>query len=97
MDVARFKYPPFWIPLTDLWQSMIINDKKTQSPRGYFIISDWKKDINNTNTSIGAEASIIINNQQCPPIIRAWNDSHQLHRPHCCLGETESEVKNNVA
>jgi glutathione gamma-glutamylcysteinyltransferase len=41
MDVARFKYPPFWVPLEVLWASMAVDDEKTQTPRGYFILSTW--------------------------------------------------------
>ena len=41
MDVARFKYPPFWVPLEHLWKSMAVDDAKTNSPRGYFILSTW--------------------------------------------------------
>ena len=41
MDVARFKYPPFWVPLDVLWASMAVDDEKTKSPRGYFILSTW--------------------------------------------------------
>lgn len=41
MDVARFKYPPFWVPLEHLWASMAVEDKTTKNPRGYFILSTW--------------------------------------------------------
>ena len=41
MDVARFKYPPFWVPLEMLWASMAVDDETTKSPRGYFILSTW--------------------------------------------------------
>ena len=41
MDVARFKYPPFWVPLETLWESMVVKDKSTEQPRGYFILSTW--------------------------------------------------------
>ena len=39
MDVARFKYPPFWVPLNTLWDSMCTVDGATGSPRGYFVVS----------------------------------------------------------
>jgi len=39
MDVARFKYPPFWVPLEKLWTSMSMWDKQTGQSRGYFILS----------------------------------------------------------
>lgn len=39
MDVARFKYPPYWVPLPLLWEAMCEADPLTQQPRGYFLIS----------------------------------------------------------
>ena len=39
LDVARFKYPPYWVPLRSLWESMAVLDAKTEKPRGYFIVS----------------------------------------------------------
>lgn len=39
MDVARFKYPPFWVPLTDLWKAMTVWDTDSNTSRGYFVVS----------------------------------------------------------
>lgn len=39
MDVARFKYPPHWVPLTLLFQSMNEIDTETKRSRGYAILS----------------------------------------------------------
>lgn len=39
MDVARFKYPPHWVPLTLLFQSMNEVDNETKRSRGYAILS----------------------------------------------------------
>lgn len=39
MDVARFKYPPFWVSLNMLWHSMQVTDGHTGLSRGYFRIS----------------------------------------------------------
>jgi glutathione gamma-glutamylcysteinyltransferase len=39
MDVARFKYPPFWVPLADLWKSMVVQDDESGDSRGYFVVS----------------------------------------------------------
>ncbi len=41
MDVARFKYPPYWVPLTQLWEAMAEPDLVSGEPRGYFVISGW--------------------------------------------------------
>ncbi|MED6185046.1 Glutathione gamma-glutamylcysteinyltransferase 1 [Stylosanthes scabra] len=39
LDVARFKYPPHWVPTTLLWDAMNTIDKSTGHRRGYMIIS----------------------------------------------------------
>lgn len=41
LDVARFKYPPYWVPLQQLWEAMAEQDRQTQQPRGYFVVSGW--------------------------------------------------------
>lgn len=38
MDVARFKYPPWWVPVHDLWKAMGVRDPQTQESRGYFVM-----------------------------------------------------------
>eukprot|EP00850_Spirogloea_muscicola_P014612 SM000106S13960 [mRNA] locus=s106:191633:194479:+ [translate_table: standard] len=39
LDVARFKYPPHWIPVSMLWEAMSTIDGKTGLTRGYMVIS----------------------------------------------------------
>ena len=39
MDTARFKYPPFWVKLECLWESMQLIDKASGEPRGYFAVT----------------------------------------------------------
>lgn len=39
LDVARFKYPPYWVPIHRLWDAMKDIDLQTGLPRGYFIVS----------------------------------------------------------
>ncbi|XP_043707591.1 glutathione gamma-glutamylcysteinyltransferase 1-like isoform X2 [Telopea speciosissima] len=39
LDVARFKYPPHWVPLTLLWEAMDIVDEATGQRRGFMLIS----------------------------------------------------------
>lgn len=34
LDVARFKYPPHWVPLPLLWEAMNTTDEKTGQQRG---------------------------------------------------------------
>nr|ARV78463.1 phytochelatin synthase 1 [Triadica sebifera] len=39
LDVARFKYPPHWVPLTLLWEAMDNTDETTRQRRGFMLIS----------------------------------------------------------
>jgi hypothetical protein len=39
LDVARFKYPPHWVPLPLLYQSMQATDSATGRCRGYVVMS----------------------------------------------------------
>lgn len=38
LDVARFKYPPHWIPLPLLWEAMDTIDEATGHHRGYALV-----------------------------------------------------------
>ncbi|XP_057252218.1 glutathione gamma-glutamylcysteinyltransferase 1 isoform X3 [Beta vulgaris subsp. vulgaris] len=39
LDVARFKYPPHWVPLSLLWEAMDTVVEATDEHRGYMLIS----------------------------------------------------------
>ena len=39
LDVARFKYPSFWVSVPRLWAAMLPHDKLTERPRGYCLLS----------------------------------------------------------
>ena len=39
LDVARFKYPPHWVPVQDLWNAMCVPDTATQQARGYLSLA----------------------------------------------------------
>ena len=39
MDVARFKYPSYFVPVEDLWRAMRYVDIETLKPRGYVVVS----------------------------------------------------------
>ena len=38
MDVARYKYPPFWVDADLLWRAMATTDTVSERQRGYIII-----------------------------------------------------------
>ncbi len=39
LDVARFKYPPHWVPVTMLWEAMLPSDPVTGRSRGWALLS----------------------------------------------------------
>ncbi|KAF9309039.1 hypothetical protein BG003_010284 [Podila horticola] len=43
LDTARFKYPPFYATVTELWESLLPEDPETGLCRGYFVISATSK------------------------------------------------------
>ncbi|KAK9087505.1 hypothetical protein Syun_029899 [Stephania yunnanensis] len=43
LDVARFKYPPHWVPVTLLWEAMDTIDDGTGHRRGFMLISRLQK------------------------------------------------------
>ena len=38
LDVARFKYPPHWVPLAELYAAMLPLDPSTQQSRGWVVV-----------------------------------------------------------
>jgi glutathione gamma-glutamylcysteinyltransferase len=38
LDVARFKYPPHWVPLDRLWEAMKPLDPESGRPRGFLVL-----------------------------------------------------------
>lgn len=38
LDVARFKYPPYWVPVPRLWQASLKVDEVTGRARGWFLL-----------------------------------------------------------
>ncbi|CAA6673266.1 unnamed protein product [Spirodela intermedia] len=43
LDVARFKYPPHWVPISLLWEAMDTFDEATGLPRGFMLVSKLQK------------------------------------------------------
>ena len=39
MDVARYKYPPFWVDADLLWQAMATTDTTSGRHRGFIVVT----------------------------------------------------------
>ena len=86
MDVARFKYPPFWVPLEDLWDSMVVTDKTTEASRGYFILSTYN--YSRTGNEIEEEEESWNNNHKPPSAVVPPQHQVHVHGEHCSHGTT---------
>ena len=45
LDTARFKYPPYWVPIERLFKAMLAVDKVTNKPRGYLMLRPARDDV----------------------------------------------------
>lgn len=48
LDVARFKYSPYWVKVSDLYQAMIPPDGATDKPRGWCLVYPQLSPIRNS-------------------------------------------------
>jgi hypothetical protein len=47
LDVARFKYAPYWVSVEELYNSMIPKDKATGKSRGWILMCPPSSNANN--------------------------------------------------
>lgn len=84
MDVARFKYPPFWVPLTELWNAMTIHDAKSNQTRGFFILSTTTTNGNGNGNGNNSNKR----NDNSHNSMNHSNEQHQhSHHGHKCNHE----------
>jgi hypothetical protein len=60
LDVARFKYPPYWVPVEDLFKAMVPIDECTGKSRGFFVVSHEPSDSSNFVPSDISTASSLV-------------------------------------
>lgn len=57
MDVARFKYPPHWVPASLLYEAMLPYDASTSRPRGWLLIA---RPPHHRGSAVGLVASLLL-------------------------------------
>jgi glutathione gamma-glutamylcysteinyltransferase len=55
LDVARFKYAPYWVSVEDLYHSMVPIDSVTEKSRGWFLLEPPAKQKNHSSTGLTKE------------------------------------------
>jgi glutathione gamma-glutamylcysteinyltransferase len=51
LDVARFKYPYYWVTISHLYEAMIPIDAATGQSRGWFQLSRWRANSSSSSSS----------------------------------------------
>jgi hypothetical protein len=46
LDIVPDKHPPLWVPTRSLFESLMYLDPETKKPRGYFVVSKAKGQVN---------------------------------------------------
>lgn len=81
LDVARFKYPPYWVPVDLLWQAMKAIDPKSNLSRGYFLVSSQFTNSTSNSASYHSPST--------PSSNSSSSCNHHLH--------TNNEVRNTIS
>ena len=55
LDVARYKYPPYWVSVTQLYHAMQPCDPATNQPRGWLLVHDHHHPIHHNHKSTGSQ------------------------------------------
>ena len=78
MDVARFKYPPYWVPVELMWQALRTVDPETRRSRGFFVMS--RAPLLARHVSIHDEAISIVGQASIEAVVAALLDpnAHKL-------------------
>eukprot|EP00980_Cylindrotheca_fusiformis_P027609 scaffold21500_cov119-Cylindrotheca_fusiformis.AAC.2 len=72
LDVARFKYSPYWVSVQALYDSMVPEDESTKKSRGWFVLlpptSSWKRKDKSSEGRRPAELVPLVGEEDVCPI-----------------------------
>jgi len=78
LDVERYKYPPHWVPLSDMWKAMGAPEKTTGSPRGYIVMRKTLESplllFRLSTTFRVTIATHNLSNSPMAQFVKSWND-----------------------
>jgi glutathione gamma-glutamylcysteinyltransferase len=80
LDVARFKYPPHWVPLEKLHEAMQATDSETGRPRGWVVLKRRAK-ASTLVFSISTKSGI-------DDLVRVW----KTELPNALVGATDART-----
>lgn len=88
MDVARFKYPPHWVPLHDLFEAMKDVDPDTNLSRGYLVLSN---SADSKGEQLASKCKTFCDSIACQVIQTAAQDNSEVK-----IVVTESASNSNI-
>lgn len=76
-DVARFKYPPHWVPAQLLWKAMQALDQETGLPRGYMVLkATWHTGSPTVLFTIASNFNLTSSSEQKPELVEFLKHWH---------------------
>ncbi|KAJ3049566.1 hypothetical protein HK097_009452 [Rhizophlyctis rosea] len=70
LDVARFKYPTYWVSFDLLWESLKPIDPDTRRPRGFALLSKDRRHMTKS-----ALTQLAVNLDSWPTLARIWTEA----------------------
>ncbi|ETI55130.1 hypothetical protein F443_02171, partial [Phytophthora nicotianae P1569] len=86
MDVARFKYPPHWVKISRVFESMQLMDPSMDLPRGLVVL---KEGAHATGPSLVKQQLIHCDEQTAVPVVPAPQP--------CCYSSSSVEAARRMA
>ena len=94
LDVARFKYPPYWVSVPDLYRAMQPRDEATGKPRGWFRLRTRKNTADGSSTNTTEQKQLGENRRPAHLVPVAGRDPHPcpMHevQVHFCPNQSDS-------
>lgn len=96
LDVARFKYPPYWVKVEEMWNAMAVEDKTSGQSRGYFLVTGYVNDNLNEKNSVNNQhlehMSAALAVASCStPVAAAASE-----KTTCCVHHSDKKVVSAV-
>lgn len=89
MDVARFKYPCYWVSVADMYEAMRPVDITTNQPRGWFVLSPPER-------SASYDPSVSTERRRPVSIVRSTGDACPvggIKVEYCSVNEKNKKIR----
>lgn len=95
LDVARFKYQPYWVSVEALYHSMQYLDEATQKPRGWFVLRPPVRSAQFTGTRIRDEG------RRSAEVVPAVGEGyacpvHSVKAEYCSMNEKRGDAQKTL-